>query len=111
MDLRGHLDLVLLATLRATGPVHGYGLITALSTGSEGTFDLPEGTVYPALHRLERDGLVTSTWSEGSGRARRVYALTKQGREAITSKASAWRQLSAGVDRVLHQTPHRGRPA
>ena len=59
MELRGHLDLLLLATLRRTGPVHGYGLIGALDDGSDGVFDLPEGTVYPALHRLERDGFVT----------------------------------------------------
>ncbi|MBA3417844.1 MAG: helix-turn-helix transcriptional regulator, partial [Geodermatophilaceae bacterium] len=55
--LKGHLDGLLLAALEA-GPLHGYGVIEALRTGSDGTFDLPTGTVYPALHRLERAGLV-----------------------------------------------------
>lgn len=73
MELRGHLDLLLLATLRRTGPVHGYGLIGALDDGSDGVFDLPEGTVYPALHRLERDGFVTSSWSREAARRRRLH--------------------------------------
>ena len=58
MDLRGHLDLLLLTTLRDDGPAHGYAVITRLRTRSEGAFDLPEGTVYPALQRLERDETV-----------------------------------------------------
>ena len=103
MDIRGHLDLLVLATLRRTGPVHGYGLITALSDGSDGTFDLPEGTVYPALHRLERDGLVESEWSTDAPRRRRVYALTARGLEALAEKASAWRRLADGVTAVLGQ--------
>src|SRR5437762_303274 len=62
MDLRGHLDLLLLATLRDDGPAHGYAIIASLRERSLGAFDLPEGTVYPALYRLERDGLVDSEW-------------------------------------------------
>jgi PadR family transcriptional regulator PadR len=60
--LKGHLDALLLATLEA-GPRHGYAIIDAVRTGSAGRIDLPTGTVYPALHRLERAGLVTSSWS------------------------------------------------
>jgi DNA-binding PadR family transcriptional regulator len=101
MDLRGHLDLLVLATLRRTGPVHGYGLIAALRDGSDGEFDLPEGTVYPALHRLERDGLVTSDWSTDSARKRRVYALTKDGRTALTEKRKSWQRMVDGVAAVL----------
>lgn len=103
MELRGHLDLVLLATLRRTGPVHGYGLIASLAEGSGGTFDLAEGTVYPALHRMEKDGLVTSEWSHREGRRRRVYSLTPEGREALKVKASTWGRLAAGVAAVLAQ--------
>ena len=101
MELRGHLDLLVLATLQRTGPVHGYALISALGSRSEGTFDLPEGTVYPTLHRLERDGLVISEWSTGGSRRRRVYALTEDGRSALREKASAWQRLAAGVEAVL----------
>jgi DNA-binding PadR family transcriptional regulator len=103
MDLRGHLDLLVLATLRRTGPVHGYGLIAALRDGSEGEFDLPEGTVYPALHRLERDGLVVSDWSTDAPRRRRVYALTKEGRAALAEKSTAWERMVTGVAAVLGQ--------
>jgi DNA-binding PadR family transcriptional regulator len=98
MDLRGHLDLLLLATLARTGPAHGYALITALRDGSEGTFDLPEGTVYPALHRLERDGLVTSRWSADAPRRRRVYALTAPGEAALVVKRHEWRRFVHAVE-------------
>jgi DNA-binding PadR family transcriptional regulator len=101
MDLRGHLDLLVLATLRRTGPVHGYGLIAALRDGSDGEFDLPEGTVYPALHRLERVGLVVSDWSTDTARRRRVYALTKDGRAALTEKRKSWQRMVDGVAAVL----------
>ena len=76
MDLRGHLDLLLLTTLRDDGPAHGYALIASLRDRSLGAFDLPEGTVYPALYRLERDGLVGSEWDASAARRRRVYSLT-----------------------------------
>lgn len=101
MDVRGHLDLLVLATLRRTGPVHGYGLITALADSSDGVFDLPEGTVYPALHRLEKEGLVSSEWSTDAGRRRRNYSLTATGREALAAKTSSWERLISGVAAVL----------
>jgi|SRR5690348_6676284 len=87
MDLRGHLDLLILATLRHAGPVHGYALISALRERSDGIFDLPEGTVYPALHRLEYDGLISSEWSTDAPRRRRTYRLTAAGAAAITAAA------------------------
>ena len=65
--LKGHLDLLLLAVL-ADGPAHGYVVIESLRQRSEGVFDLPEGTIYPALHRLESQGLLGSRWSEDSAR-------------------------------------------
>ena len=101
MDLRGHLDLLLLATLHRTGPVHGYGLITALRERSGGTFDLPEGTVYPALHRLERDGSVASSWDTSAPRRRRVYVLTPVGAEALADKQTVWNTFVSGVQAVL----------
>src|SRR5215204_2456287 len=77
-SLKGHLDALILAVV-ATAPSHGYALIEELKLRSGGSFDLPEGTVYPALHRLERAGLLASSWAEASGRRRRVYRLTPQG--------------------------------
>lgn len=101
MDLRGHLDLMLLATLGRTGPTHGYGLIAALRQDSDGTFDLPEGTVYPALHRLEEAGLLASAWDIVSGRRRRIYRLTLAGEAALAEQSQQWSEFSGSVGRVL----------
>src|SRR5258705_3800500 len=90
--LKGHLDGLLLALLEA-GPTDGYAVIEALRAGSGGTFDLPTGTVYPALHRLEGLGLVVSTWSDGPGRRRRVYALTTAGRKALSEHRAGWQEF------------------
>lgn len=101
MDVRGHLDLLLLAVLAEVGPVHGYAVISALRERSAGVFDMPEGTVYPALHRLERAGLVTSRWEQAAPRRRRVYELTADGRTARAAKQSEWRSFAAGVQAVI----------
>jgi DNA-binding PadR family transcriptional regulator len=103
--LRGHLDGLVLAVL-SVGPTHGYGLIEALRARSDGFFDLPEGSVYPALHRLERSGLVSSGWDTDSGRKRRVYALTTAGRRAVAERRGDWRRFAAAVDAVME--PVRG---
>ena len=103
VDLRGHLDLLLLAALRHTGPVHGYALITALRERSDGAFDLPEGTVYPALHRLEREGCVASSWDTSAPRKRRVYTLTAAGAAALAEKRSHWVAFVRGVQAVLER--------
>jgi PadR family transcriptional regulator len=104
MDLRGHLDLMLLATLRDTGPAHGYAIITRLRERSSGAFDLPEGTVYPALHRLERDGLVASEWETSAPRRRRVYQLTVAGARALAAKRRDWRDFARGMQAILGQS-------
>jgi PadR family transcriptional regulator, regulatory protein PadR len=101
MDLRGHLDLLLLSILRRTGPTHGYALIAALREDSEGAFDLPEGTVYPALHRLERDGLVGSTWDISAPRRRRVYQLTSEGAAALSAKQREWHVFARGMQSIV----------
>lgn len=80
--LKGNLDLLLLSVL-AAGPAHGYAIIAVLRERSAGTFDLPEGTIYPALHRLEDAGLLASSWAQGDGRERRVYGLTSKGAAAL----------------------------
>jgi PadR family transcriptional regulator PadR len=98
--LKGHLDGMLLAVLAAE-PAHGYAVIEALRRRSGGVFDLPEGTVYPALHRLEADGLLASSWATESGRKRRVYRLTRRGRAALGERRSEWLVFSHAVEGVL----------
>ena len=99
--LKGHLDGLLLAVLEA-GPAHGYAVIEALRTGSDGTFDLPTGTVYPALHRLEDVGLVVSSWSDAPGRRRRTYELTAAGRKALADQRNTWQQFATAVHAVMN---------
>lgn len=97
---RGHLDLLILSVL-ARGPLHGYAAIAALRDRSGGLFDLAEGTVYPALHRLERVGLIASEWERASGRKRCRYALTKTGHAALARQTTQWRRWSGGLNMVL----------
>lgn len=104
MDLRGHLDLLLLATLRDAGPAHGYAIIACLRDQSSGAFDLPEGTVYPALHRLERDGLVASEWDASAPRRRRVYQLTAAGARALAAKRRDWRDFARAMQAIVGQS-------
>lgn len=98
--LKGHLDSLLLAVLEAE-PRHGYGVIEELRRRSEGTLDLPTGTIYPALHRLERTGQVTSDWSTVDGRRRRTYRLTRAGRKALAAHRNEWRGFATMMRRVL----------
>ncbi len=97
--LKGHLDALILAVI-ATKPMHGYAVIEELRGRSGGKLALPEGTVYPALHRLERSGLLSSTWSDG-GRRRRVYSLTRSGRRELGIRRARWRDFSTTVEAVL----------
>ena len=97
--LKGHLDGLILAVL-AAGPLHGYAVIEELKGRSGGELDLPEGTVYPALHRLERAGLLASSWS-GGGRRRRVYELTAKGRRELGLRRDDWRRFATAVEAVL----------
>jgi len=98
--LKGHLDLLLLSVL-AAGPAHGYAIITALRARSEGTFDLPEGTVYPGLHRLEDAGLLASDWAETDGRRRRIYQLTTRGEAALAAERTEWTRFATGIQAVI----------
>lgn len=104
--LKGHLDALLLAILEA-GPRHGYAVIEALRAGSNGALDLSTGTVYPALHRLERAGLVGSDWQIVGGRRRRAYHLTPAGHAALGEQRAIWDQFSTVVTALLR----RARPA
>jgi transcriptional regulator len=101
--ITGQLDSLVLAVL-AKGPRHGYGVIEELRERSEGLLAYPEGTIYPALHRLEREGLLDSSWSS-SGRRRRVYRLTRKGRAELRRERKEWRLLARAIARVLGDAP------
>jgi DNA-binding PadR family transcriptional regulator len=98
--LKGHLDALILAVLR-DGPAHGYAVIEELKRRSGGTFALAEGTVYPVLHRLEADGLLSSSWSTVGGRKRRVYRLTRRGRALLGERREEWNAFARAVEAVL----------
>ena len=98
--LKGNLDLLLLSVL-ASGPGHGYSIISRLRDRSAGAFDLPEGTVYPALHRLEQAGLLDSNWEVVAGRRRRIYRLNLAGERSLAEEAREWRSFSGSVSMVL----------
>jgi PadR family transcriptional regulator PadR len=101
--LKGHLDMLLLAAVRGE-PSHGYAIAERLRLRSDGAFDLPEGTIYPALHRLERAKLLVSRWSEVNGRRRRVYSLTRKGDRALVERHDEWRDFSRAVEAVVGGT-------
>lgn len=98
--LKGHLDLLLLAVVE-DGPRHGYAVIEELRRRTGDALDLPEGTVYPALHRLELAGLLASAWDETTGRRRRVYSLTANGRTTVKEKRHEWQAFAQAVQNVI----------
>jgi DNA-binding PadR family transcriptional regulator len=102
--VRGHLDMLMLSIV-ADGPIHGYAALEELKRRSGGAFDLPEGTVYPALHRLESGGLLASRWSSDTGRRRRVYEITKRGRSSLATEHHEFAALVAGIEAVLRGAP------
>lgn len=102
--LKGHLEGLLLASLEGE-PRHGYAIKESLRVWSEGEVDLPTGTIYPALRRLERIGLINGTWSEAGGRRRRVYELTAAGRRALDCERGSWRRFSATITALLEPFP------
>jgi len=98
--LKGHLDFLILAALEPQ-PAHGYAIVEELRRRSGGTFDLPEGTVYPALHRLENSNLLASTWSQHAGRRRRVYRTTAKGKRELAHHRREWLAFSHAVTVAL----------
>jgi DNA-binding PadR family transcriptional regulator len=98
--LKNNVDLMLMGVLRR-GPAHGYAIIAALRDDSDGGFDLAEGTIYPALHRLERAGLIESSLESANGRRRRTYALTARGRKEFATQRRAWHRYVAHMQAVI----------
>ena len=103
--MKGHLDLLLLAIVE-DGPRHGYAVIEELKRRTGDALDLPEGTVYPALHRLQKAGLLSSSWDDTTGRRRRVYSLTTGGTRAVKDKRHEWQAFAAAVQGVLKPWPN-----
>lgn len=99
--VKGHLDALLLAVLEPA-PLHGYAVIEALQRRSGGSLDLPTGTVYPALRRLEEAGWVKGQWSEVGGRRRRTYRLTAAGRRTLTDQRAGWSRFAGTIEAVLN---------
>ncbi len=91
---------MILAILGAE-PAHGYAVAQELRERSGGVFDLPEGTIYPALHRLERAQLLSSEWATIAGRRRRVYQLTAKGRRSIGAARREWKRFADAVEAVI----------
>jgi transcriptional regulator len=102
--LQGTLDLLVLKTLGA-GPMHGWGISQRIQQLSGDVFAVNQGSLYPALHRLEREGLVHAEWgaSENNRRAR-IYELTRLGRKQLDEETATWERLAAAVNRVLQST-------
>lgn len=105
--VRGHLDGLLLAVLEP-GPLHGYAIIAAVQHRSGGALELRTGTIYPALNRLERLGLLRSNWASVGERRRRSYQLTDAGRRSLATERSAWREFTSVIGSVLDPTPSAG---
>ena len=96
----GHLEMLLLAALRSRS-MHGYAIIEYVRQASSGQFDYAEGTIYPALRRLEDDGLLRSRWGETDGRRRRIYDISAQGKKALAGHRREWARFTNGVEAVL----------
>jgi len=100
-DLQGSLNLIILRAL-SRGPNHGFGIAQFVQEGSEGLINVEEGSMYPALHRLERDKLIAGEWKvTGNGRRARYYSLTRTGRKALADAERRWSVLSKGVEKLL----------
>lgn len=99
--LRGHLEFLVLSSLNGSA-AHGYEIAARLKEQSDGRFDIREGSLYPALHRMERSSLVKSKWAKGErGPRRRVYTLTARGRRELEGQRVEWRDLVTAMDAVL----------
>ncbi len=103
MDLKllnGTIEMLMLEVL-SHGPSYGYEIVNTVLSRSGGRFALKEGSLYPALHRLERQKLLESYWSEFDGRRRKYYRLTRAGGDLLAARRDDWRKFTAGVNGVL----------
>jgi PadR family transcriptional regulator, regulatory protein PadR len=102
--LRGSLDLLVLKTL-SLEPMHGWGISQRVQQISDGVLEVNQGSLYPALQRLEKGGLITSEWGTTDNKRRaRYYRLTTAGRQALGAELESWRRFVAGLEAVLRTT-------
>jgi transcriptional regulator len=100
--LQGTLTLLVLRTLDTRGPLHGYGLCEHIRSVSDELLEVEDGSLYPALHRMEQDGWISAKWQvTEKGRKAKVYALTPRGKEQLAEEYKSWARLTRGVTRVL----------
>lgn len=100
--LQGTLALLVLKTLAVRGPLHGYAITQHIQQASSALLRVEEGSLYPALHRMEQEGWLSASWSTTEkNRQARVYALTGAGRKQLASEQATWQRLTDGVGRVL----------
>jgi transcriptional regulator len=100
--LQGTLTLLVLRTLDTRGPLHGYGLCDHIRSVSDELLQVEEGSLYPALHRMEQDGWISSNWQiTDKGRKAKVYSITARGRKQLADEHETWARLTRGVTRVL----------
>jgi len=100
--LQGTLTLLVLRTLESRGALHGYGLCEHIRQVSGDLLEMEEGSLYPALHRMEQDGWVSSKWElTDKGRKAKVYAITARGKQQLADEQESWDRLTSGVKRVL----------
>jgi PadR family transcriptional regulator PadR len=103
--LQGTLDLLVLKSLHSRGAIHGYGIATHIQEVSDNVLRVEEGSLYPALHRLEQAGLISSVWrTSDTSRRARFYQLTPEGRRELKSEEKNWQAVTAAVTRVLQFT-------
>ena len=101
-DLQGALDLLILKTLSQLGAMHGYGIVTHIRRVSGERIIVEEGSLYPALHRIEQNGWVGASWAVTEyGRKAKYYALTRTGREQLAEREKNWEQVAKGVQAIL----------
>ncbi len=103
--LQGTLTLLVLRTLDARGPLHGYGLCEHIRSVSQDLLQVEDGSLYPALHRMEQDGWISSKWIlTGKGRKAKVYSILARGRKQLADEHESWARLTRGVTRVLQHS-------
>lgn len=102
--LKGTLSLLILSLLRRK-PMYGYEIATTVHQETDGTFTWREGSLYPSLHKMQKDGLIVGEWEEKeTGRKRRYYRITPKGEQALREKMQSWTELCQAVNRILEIT-------
>ena len=103
---KGTLSLLILSLL-SRKPMYGYEIVKTVRDASGGALEFKEGSLYPSLHKLERDGFIAGRWEgDPGGRRRKYYELTERGRGALAGEMASWRQLAVAVNRILGANDH-----